>query len=271
MRIADSFYSRGLALAATVAAALAFAQTPTPDKGHQILDLCVAALGGDHFLQMQNRVTAGREYGFFRDQLSGLELFHSYTQYAEPAVATDLGIQERQLLGKKQDYSYLFLPNQGWDITYRGARPVEQEDWSRYVRNTRNDILYILRCRLHESGLQVDYVGTDVLLGRHVEILDITDSTDQAVRVFLDHNTFLPIHETFSWFDEKTREHNDQAYDYDKYRDIGEGIQWPFATERQRNGYKTYQLFADSMQVNQKLPAGIFNLPAGAKVLKRVE
>ena len=45
---------------------------------------------------------------------------------------------------------------------------------------------------------------------------------------------------------------------------------WPFTTERQRNGYKVFQIFADKVEINQELPAGIFDLPAGAKVLKKV-
>ncbi len=271
MRVSRPRWPSALAVTALSFSLLAAARQAPTDKGRAIIDKCVQALGGDGFLHMRNRVAHGRLYGFFRDQMSGEELFKSYTEYSIPATGTDLGLQERQLLGKKLDYSYLFLPNQGWDITYRGARPIPDDDWARYTRTTRNDVLYLLRCRLQEPNLQFDYVGSDVLIGRHVEIVDITDATDQVVRVFLDHNTLLPVHETFSWFDEKTREHNDQAYDYDKYRDGGGGVMWPLVIERQRNGYKTYQMFADSVQINQPLPNGIFDLPAGAKVLKKAQ
>jgi hypothetical protein len=45
---------------------------------------------------------------------------------------------------------------------------------------------------------------------------------------------------------------------------------WPFTIERQRNGYKVFQMFADKVEIDPELPATIFDLPAGAKVLKKV-
>ncbi|HEX4751028.1 MAG TPA: hypothetical protein VH302_15920 [Bryobacteraceae bacterium] len=250
--------------------ALTHAQT-TPGRGQQIIDQAVAALGGDRFLNMKNRVEKGRIYGFFRDQLSGLDVTTTYVEYLPSAPAKGLGIREREILGKKQDYSYLFLPDQAWDITFRGARPVEDEDWSRHFRTTENDILYILKVRHNEPGLQFDYSGSEVMLSTHVEVVDVTDSKDRTVRVYFDHNTMLPIRETFSWQDPQTREHNDEEIDYDKWRDAGDGVMWPFTIERQRNGYKTYQMFASHIEVNQQIPANTFELPPGAKVLKKAE
>ncbi len=258
----------GILLGTSVLAWILGAQTAVPDPGRAVLDKTIAALGGDNFIHMQNRVETGRIYGFFRGQMSALDLVTKYVSYLPAESGTDLAIKERELLGKKRDYSYLFLPDQAWDVTYRGARPVSDEDWQRYRRTTRNDILYILRCRYHEPGLQIDYVGSDVYVSRHVEIVDVTDASDQVIRVYLDHNTMLPLHETFTWFDPQTREHNDETTDYDKYRDAG-GVLWPFVVERARNGYKSYQMFADSAQVNQVPPQGTYNLPPGTQILKK--
>ncbi len=257
---------------ALAAAFLAFAQTPAPaNKGKDIVDRAIAALGGDRFLHMQNHVAGGRVYSFFHNELSGLDVAKIYTEYLPQAPAQGLAVREREVLGKKQDYSYLFLPDQGWDVTFRGARPISDETWDRYARITRNDILYILRVRSNEPGIQFDYVGSDVLFSTHVEIVDITDAQDQTVRVYFDHNSMLPARETYTWLDPETKYRNDEVTDFDKYRDIGGGIMWPYSIERQRNGYKTYQLFAGSIDANQPLPPKIFELPPGAKVLKKVQ
>jgi hypothetical protein len=242
-----------------------------PNKGKQVVDQALAALGGNRFLDMKNRVAKGRIYSFFHDQISGFDVTTTVTEYLPEATQNGLGIREREILGKKQDYSYLFLPNQAWDITFRGARPIEEDAWRRYFRTTENDVLYILKVRHNEPGLQYDYIGNEVFLSTHVDVVDITDANDRVVRVYFDHNTFLPIRETFSWQDEQTREHNDEEIDYDKWRDAGDGIMWPFTIERQRNGYKTYQMFATHVMVNQTIPANTFELPAGAKILKRVD
>jgi hypothetical protein len=219
---------------------------------------------------MQSRFETGHIYGFFHDLLSGPEIVHAYFEYLPSAPPGGLAVRERQLLGKKQDYSYLFLPTRAWDLTFRGARPVSDETWTRYYRSIYNDILYILRCRLNEPGIEFDYIGSDVYLSQHVEVLDVVDAANTTVRVYLDHNTMLPLHESYTWFDDKTREHNDEAADYDKYRD-SDGVMWPFVIERHHNGYKVSQMFAESVRTNQGLPPKIFDLPEGVKLLNKVQ
>jgi hypothetical protein len=240
-------------------------------KGKQIIAQAIAALGGERFLQMQNRVASGRIYSFFHDELNGLDVVKTYSEYLPQKPEKGVALREREVLGKKQDYSYLFLMNQAWDVTYRGARPVDDETWERYVRTTENDIFYILRIRHDEPGMTYDYVGSDVNFSTHVEIVDITDGRNQTVRVYFDHNTMLPVRETYTWMDADTKQRNDAVTQYDKYRDAGGGVMWPFTIQRERNGYKTYQMFAASVQVNQPMPPKIFELPPGAKVLKKVE
>jgi hypothetical protein len=266
-----SFIGRFLLIVASAAPAALIAQSDSSAKAKQIVGQAIAALGGDRFLHMQNRVARGRIYAFFHDRLSGLDVTTTYTEYLPERPAKGIALRERELLGKKQDYSYLFLPDQGWDLTFRGARPIPDETWQRYVRTTENDILYILKVRHDEPGLIYDYVGSDVYLSTHVEVVDITDAQSRTVRAYFDHNTLLPIHETFSWLDPDTRTHNDEVIEYDKYRDAGDGIMWPYSIERERNGYKTYQMFATKVEVNQPVPAKTFELPPGAKVLKKVD
>ncbi|MFL6416529.1 MAG: hypothetical protein ACJ74Y_12775 [Bryobacteraceae bacterium] len=236
------------------------------DPGKQIVDEALKALGGDHFLNMHTRVSSGRLYSFFRDQISGAEIAHIYTEYPLTVEKGSLGVIERQVLGKKQDYSYLFLGSAGWDITYRGARQVEEETWNRYRRTTENDILYILKLRKDEPGWIYDFVGSQVFLSRHVDIVELNDSQNRTVRVYFDHNTRLPLHQEFSWLDPVTKSRNDEITDYDKYRDIGAGIMWPYTIQRSRNGYKAFQMFADSVQANGTVPPKTLELPAGTKI-----
>ncbi len=272
----DAAFRRSVFLYRTLGLTLVFvlaaqAQQNTSDKGKELAGRVVAALGGDRFVNMRYRLTTGRIYSFFHDQMSGYDVAKIYTEYLPQPPGNGLGLQEREVLGKKQDYSYLFLPDQGWDITFRGTRPIDDERWDRYFRSTRNDVLYILKVRFKEPGMQFDYVGSDTYLGTHIEILDITDAQNQTVRVFLDHNTMLPVHQTFEWLDPETKYRNDEAAEYGKYRDIGGGVMWPFTIERERNGYKSYQMFAATVQADEPLPAKTFELPRGAKVLKKVD
>ncbi|MCU1338686.1 MAG: hypothetical protein JWO19_4267, partial [Bryobacterales bacterium] len=71
-------------------------------QGRKVIDDAIAALGGQKFLTVKDRIETGRAYSFFHDQLSGLSVAKIYTRYiAVPPDRTgiDLGIQERQAFG----------------------------------------------------------------------------------------------------------------------------------------------------------------------------
>lgn len=246
------------------------AQTDT-NKGKELIDKAIAALGGENFLQMRNVVESGRLFNFYRGRMNGLEVAKIYIEYLTDTPGTDLAIREREVFGKKQDYSLLFLPNQAWDVTYRGARPIPDENWAQYWRTTENNIFYILRVRHNEPGMHFDYMGTDVWLSTHVEIVDITDAQNRTVEVYLDHNTLLPIRQSFTWMDPQTRYRNDEVTEFAKYRDAGGGVMWPYTTQRERNGYKVFENYANKVEINGPLPPKIFELPEGAKVLKKID
>jgi hypothetical protein len=240
----------------------------TEKKGQQIVEQSIAALGGDRFLNMKTRSARGRVYSFFRDRTSGADIAHIYTEYLPTAPPNGLGLRERVVLGKKQDYSYLYLENQGWDVTFRGARLVEDESWERYKRTTENDILYLLKVRSKEPGLEFEYIGSEVHLSTHVEVVDIRDSQSRSIRVYFDHNTMLPVRESFNWWDPVAKSRSEEIAEYSKFRDIGDGVKWPYTIERSRNGYKSSQVFAENVQANEPPPPKTFELPPGAKVLK---
>jgi hypothetical protein len=258
-------------LAGLLAAALGVPQTTAPaDRAKKVVDQAVRALGGDNFLAMRTRHVTARIYGFFHDQMSGYDVANFYTQYLDDKDVKGVHAREREVLGKKQDYSYLYLPDQAFDITFRGARPIDPEHWDRYARTATNDILYWLRFRYNEPGMQYDYIGNQVLVTNHVEVVDITDANDRTVRVYFDYNSKLPVRQSFQWLDPETKEHNDEVTDFDKWRDAGNGVMWPFTIERARNGYKFFQIFASKVEIDGAMPDGIFDLPKGAQILKRV-
>ncbi len=257
-------------LALILSAAVAGSAQSSSDRAKQIVAQSIAALGGERFLHMQNRIARGRVYAFFKDELSGLDLATIYIEYLPETPAKGLAVREREVLGKKQDYSYLFLEDQAWDITYRGARPVDQDTWDHYARTTEEDVLYVLKVRRNEPGMTYEYEGSEVYLSTHVEVVDITDAQDRTIQVYFDHNTMLPVRQTITWLDPDTKQHNDEITQFDKWRDAG-GVMMPYTIERERNGYKIFQMFASSVQVDQPVPPKIFELPPGAKVLKKVE
>ncbi len=137
-----------------VADLLLGAETPE-QRGKRVVDECQQALGGDRYLNMQNRVETGRAYSFYRDSLTGLSIATIYTRYDSGVADTahNLAQHERDNFDKKQDYGTLFTDKDAWDVTYRGARPLPEERFARYKDTTLRDIFYIMRVRLHEPGM----------------------------------------------------------------------------------------------------------------------
>jgi hypothetical protein len=257
-------------IALALACALTLSAETAQERGKRIIDACVQALGGDAYLHMENRVEAGRVYSFYRERLSGLSIATIYTRYLSGVTDTahQLSQEERENFDKKQDYGALFLTNEGFDVTYRGARPLPKDTYARYKETTLHDIFYILRIRLHEPGMIFEGRGADVLDNVPVEIVDITDADDRTVTVYIHQSTHLPVRQVFYRRDPITKDKIEEVTLFTKYRNI-DGIQWPFTIERERNGEKIFQIFSNEVEVNSKKAVdSLFTLPNGIKMLK---
>jgi hypothetical protein len=252
-----------------LAALIACAETPE-QRGKRVLDECVQALGGDRYLNMQNRVESGRVYSFYREKISGLGIATIYTRYDSGVTDTNhnLAQRERDNYDKKQDYGTLFTEKDAWDVTYRGARALPADKFERYKNTTLRDIFYILRVRLHEPGWIIESKGADVVENRPVEIVDLTDSDNLSTTVYFDQITKLPVRQVFYDRDTVTKDRNEEVTHFTKYLDV-DGVQWPYSIERDRNGEKIYEIFSTSVQIDAKKASDdLFELPADIKLLK---
>jgi len=254
---------------AFAAALLLRAETPE-QRGKRVVDECLQALGGDRYLNMQTRVETGRAYSFYRDDLTGLSIATIYTRYDSGITDTahNLAQHERDNYGKKEDYGTLFTDKEAWDVTYRGARPLPADRFVRYKETTLRDVFYIIRVRLHEPGWVIESKGSDVIENRPVEIVELTDADNLNTTVYFDQITKLPVRQSFFRRDPVTKDRNEEVTHFTKYRDA-DGVQWPFAIERDRNGEKIYEIFSNSVEVNDKKVANdLFLLPSTIKLLK---
>ncbi len=236
------------------------------EKGRRVVEEALQALGGQAFLSTQDRVETGRAYSFYRENLTGLSIARIYTRYytPEPGKITQ---RERQTFGKKEDSIVLLLEDEGYTLTYRGARPLPKERIERYRESTPRNIFYILHQRLKEPGMIFEYKGSDIFENAPVEIVDITDSANRTTTVYFHRTTHLPMRQMFVLRDPDTKERNEEVTLFTKYRDVGGGVQWPFNILRQRNGEKVFEIFSETVTINNQLNDSMFALPAGSKVL----
>jgi hypothetical protein len=255
-----------LVLLLSAAACVTFAAETEAARGKRVIDDAIAALGGDKFLSMQDRVEEGRAYSFYRGRLTGLAKARILTRYLNGESDGKLAQTERQAFGKDEDYLILFLPDKGYQVTYRGARPVTEDRWERYHESTRRNIFYLLRHRLKEPGMIFEGKGAEVWQNTPVEVVNITDADNNVITVYFNRNTKLPMRQVYVLRDQKTKERDEFSSSFAKYRDVG-GVQWPYHIRSERNGEKTFEMFSDAVSVNQNLAEDLFRLDSKLKLL----
>jgi hypothetical protein len=249
-------------------------------KGKRVVDEALAALGGQAYLNMQNRVETGRIYSSYNDKVSGMAVDALYTDYLpqpNPPVAGFLGVRVRDARGrkqeqielKKQDDVILYYEGTGYEVTFRGARPLSDTLIQQFKAATLHNVFYILRQRLGEPGLEFESRGADFFENRPVEIVDITDANNDKVTVYFDQLTKLPTRQLYYRRDPIDNSKIEDATIFSKYREVGGGVMWPFAIRRERNGEKVLEMYWESVKINQDFKDSMFRLAQGLRLLPK--
>jgi hypothetical protein len=260
-------------LALPVMAMLVCAQDRA-ERGKRIVDAALEALGGPKFLAMEDRTETGRVYSFYREKLSGLAKAVVFTRHlAADGGPTEIAVRERTSYGatkgkrKDEEYATLFDEKAGFQITFRGARPIPDETFQRYRDTVRHNVLYILRHRLHEPGLAIEHAGAEVFENKAVDRVLFIDADNNTTEVLFQAAGKMPIYQVFYRRDPKTLERSKEVTRYDKFRDAGDGVLWPMVMMRERDGQRIFQMFSDTVEINKGLTDDLFLLPSGITAL----
>ena len=237
-------------------------------RGKRVVDEALAKLGGDAFQRMTDRVETGRAYSFYRAAVSGLSVATIYTRYLAPTPGK-VALREREAFGKKQDEGALLLTENGaWDISFRGARPLDDERYKNYQDSMLRNIFYILHSRLNEPGMSYYSQGSDRFETQPVEMVDITDGSNNTVTVYFSQASKLPIRQSFRRRNPTYNDFDTEVTIFGKYRDVG-GVQWPYDVRRERNGQQIYEMYSDSVEIGKSLGDELFSLPGNLKILPK--
>ncbi|MCU1257418.1 MAG: hypothetical protein JWO80_303 [Bryobacterales bacterium] len=239
------------------------------DRGKRTIDEVIAALGGENLLRMRDRVESGRVYSFYREDLTGLSRAKIYTQYIDNPQPGKLGVLERQAFGKKEESAVLFIDGEGYDVTFRGARPLPDSLIERYHDSTRHNFFYILRMRIKEPGLTFEFRGNDVVENQSVDIIDVIDAQNEVVTVYVNTHTKLPLRQRFYRRDPLTQDRIEEVTRFSKYKDAGKGVKWPLDLQRERDTEKLTEIYDEAVRIDTGLRPELFQLPSGVKLLKK--
>jgi hypothetical protein len=220
-------------------------------KAQAILDQGIQALGGAAYLNWKDVTQEGRGYSFHHGEPNSLgTAFWRFKQFPD---------KERDELTKKRDVIEIFNGDKGYEVTYKGVRNLDdKEELGPYLRRRHYSLDLVLRQWLHEPGIALFYEGQTVAAQKEADQVTIMNSKNEAVTLYFDINTHLPVKKSFVWRDPVDKERNVEEEIYDNYRLI-QGIMTPFDVTRTFNGDMAAQSFLTSATYNQPISEELFD------------
>jgi len=222
-------------------------------KAKAIVDQGIQALGGQAFLTIRDREQQGRGYSFHHGRDSGGGVFWSFSQFPD---------KERVEVTKERDIAQLYVGNKAYEITYKGARPLEQKDLDAYLRRRRFSLDTVLRTWVNDPGVVLLYEGLAIAAQHPAAQVTLINSQNESVTLYFDTDSHLPVKKSFSWRDPVDKQKNLEEEVYENYRAVS-GILAPFNVTRFFNGDMASQRFLNSVTINQGLDQAMFDPNSG--------
>ena len=228
-------------------------EDPGVKKARSLLDQMIQALGGEAYLSVQDMQQQGRTYRFYHGNPSGQGfLFWRFWKWPD---------KDRLELTKQRDVIYIYNGNQGWEITYKGTRAEDPDELKDYLGARNYSLENVLRRWLKQPDTALFYEGTGLTQDKQVEKVTLINSKDEAVTLFVDQLTHLPVKKSYFVRDPESREKDEEAEMYDNWRPE-QGINTPHTIVVMHNGEMTRQRFIQSVSYNQGIPDSKFTATA---------
>jgi len=234
-------------------------------RGRTLLDQMVAALGGEMWLNRRTALLHGNTAAFFRGAptLSTVP-FWDYKQYptiTQPEL-------ERIEFTKKRDVVQIWTPTNGYEITYKGNKPLPAEQVADYLRRQSHSIDAIIRVWLKQPGIVVLYEGATQVERRPADKVTLLAANNDAVTLELDAVTHLPLRRTYQTRNEQFKDIDEDQEQYDDYHSI-QGIMTSLTVSRYHNGDLANQRFYQSVEYNIAITPEMFDTAQPLKPKKK--
>jgi len=219
-------------------------------KARALLDQAIQALGGQAFLSIHDKQEEGRTYSFYHGRpTSNGVLFWRFAEYPN---------KERIEFTKQRDVAYLYVGDKGYEVTYKGPHALEKKDLEDYLRRRKYSLDTLLREWINDPGVALFYDGNALAGNLPAEQITLINSKDEAVQLFLDIETHLPIKKSYTWRDPVDKERNVEEEIYDNYR-LVQGVMTAYGFTRFFNGDMQSQRFVNAAHYNAGLNEAMFD------------
>jgi len=225
-------------------------------KAKALVEQAIQALGGQTYLTIRDREQQGRGYAFHHGRPSGTgNVFWSFAEFPD---------KERVEITKERDIAELYVGDKAWEITYKGAHPIDPKDLEDYLRRRRFSLDTVLRTWVNDPTVAFLYEGNTIAAQHPAARVTLINSKNEAVTLYLDADTHLPVKKAFEWRDPVDRQKNLEEEIYENYRPV-QGIMAPYNVTRYFNGDMAGERFFNSVGINQGLDQTMFDPNSGYK------
>jgi len=222
-----------------------------------ILDRMFQALGGQAFLSFKTLTAHGRLFSLGGGGV-GFVYFDSEVQYPD---------KRRLVYGMSKKAKAITVVNngdQGWEIDRMGMVHQDSTEIRRWKFANRYGLENLLRLRIHEQGALVQSAGTDFVNNLAVYILEIVDTEQTQIKVYIDKRTDVPAE---VWY----RKWNPTINDWDEYTDVYadhrvfQDTNTPMHITRSLNGERFSEVYRSMVTYNETYPPELFADPSVAR------
>jgi hypothetical protein len=224
------------------------------------LNAMVQALGGQAWLNMQNMERQGHIAGFFQGNPDpGTMEYFEFHQWPD---------HDRIEMTKHRDVVEFYVGRQGWEVTYRGKKPVDKDTVDDYLRRRDHSIETAVKVWMKDPNTILLYEGQRLAERHLAEQVTLISPQNEAITILIDEQTHLPLQRSYQWRDPEYHDKNLDTEEYDDYHNI-DGFPTPFTITRLKNGDPFRQYFVSHVSYNQNLPADFWDADAEAGKVKR--
>ena len=224
-------------------------EDPGAKKARAVLEQTIQALGGPKYMSVQDMEQEGRTYAFYHGTPSGTGAPY-WRMWKWPD-------KDRYELTKQRDVVYIYNGTQGWEVTYKGTRAEDADELKEYLRARNYSLENVLRVWLNQPETALFYDGIGLAQDKQVDKVTLINGKNEAVTLYVDQLTHLPVKKSYQIRDPQTRELDEEAEVFDNWRPE-QGINTPHAITVFHNGEMKRQRFIQSVTYNQGIPDSKF-------------
>ena len=224
------------------------------------LDRMVQALGGQAWLDMKNQEREGFIAAFFHGNPdAGTTLYYEFHQWPD---------HDRVDVTKHRDVVEFYLGNEGWEVTYRGKKPMDKELLDDFLRRRDHSIETAIKVWLKDPNTILVYEGQHLVERKLGEQVTLISADNESITILMDTQTHLPLERIFQWRDPLYKDKNTDAEEYDDYHTM-EGFPTPFSITRFKNGEMWRQYYIKKVTFNQTLSGDFWSVDAADRRIKK--